>query len=261
MKHRASARLFLVPLWLLAGWLIRPAAALELQQQLIAPRVWFVDWNFGGFDLGQSPLLMLNYNAQYADWHFQLLGGYGEAWESDPISDDFIRDQGGDPAARKRSRAEADRFDVQWQIGRKFSMQGIEDAFNFPVPLGPIYVGLAYHYIEFNFDSPLGDAEVYYHSPELLLGLSQNLGVPGLYFRGHLTYMAYVRWATESPEFLGKDEGDTDGLLWDAGLVYQLQGDVPLHLSAGYRALEVAEDGSFEEDDFKGFYVELGLHW
>jgi hypothetical protein len=249
---------------LTSAW-VRSAGALELQQQLVAPRLWYVDWNFGGIDLGEAPLLMLNYNAEYKNWHFQILGGYGEGWESDPISDDFISAQGGDPSKRVRSKAEADRIDIQWQLGRKISLKPIEDKFNLPIPLGPVYVGVAYHYVEFNFDAPLGDAEYYYHSPELLLGLSQSLGIPGVYFRGHITYMPLVNWTTDAPDIPpptgGQHDGETDGLLYDVGLVYQVQDGPPLHVSAGYRALEVSEEDEFDEDEFKGFYAEVGMHW
>jgi hypothetical protein len=233
----------------------------DIEAQFLSPRIWYVNWDFGGEDLGGAPLLMLNWNVQFPNWHYQVLGGYGEGWESDFVSDDFIRAQGGDPSQRIRDTAKADRLDLQWQLGRKFALRPLYEAFNIPGQPGHFMVGAAYHYVDFRFDAPLGEAEYFYHGPELLVGFTQPMLADGLSLRAHATYLPYAWATTESPEINGTDHATTDGLLFDVGPVYQTDVGFPLHTSVGYRYLKVNSSGEFAADHFAGFYVEAGIQF
>lgn len=250
--------------------LFGPASHAEskLVGQVAAPRLWYVDWSYGGIPLNEGGLLMLNYTADYADWQMQILGGYGSGWESDELDDQWMIDNGFDPAERKRDKASSDRFDIQWQLGRRLSLQSLEESMGLTFPLPTFFVGAAYHYIEFDFEGLVTEADVFYHGPEFMLGLSQKTPVDGLFLRGNVTVMPYVQWTTDNTRLESGgsvDQGETDGYLYDLALVYQ---SGLLHLAGGYRSMKVSEDDQlpngtyrFAEDSFSGGYIEIGVHW
>jgi hypothetical protein len=235
-----------------------PKADAEWNAQMAGGRVWYVDWEFGGIDYGGAPMYMLSYVASFDNWYLSVIGGYGDGWEAE-VSDilNEIASQGviniADYPPPQNSTAE--RMDLQWAFGRQFMF----DHFN--LDLGPFVAGLSYHYIEWDFDSPLGKAETYYHGPELLVGWTEAFGPSGLAFRATATFFPYVTYTTSSPRLLGVDEGDTTGFFYDVGLMYQVQ-STPVLVAGGYRQVSVASDGDlFDEDDFKGAYLEIGTYW
>lgn len=245
-----------------------PARAVEsIESQTLSPRLWYVDWQFGPEDLGSAPFVMLNWNVQFTKWHFQVLAGYGEGWESDAISDEAInasenarRFFGPDPADRRQrdTLLVESRVDLQWQIARKFSLSPLHQALNLPWNPGIVYVGAAYHYVEFEFDAPLGAAEYFYHGPEALLGFTQPLFADGLSLRVSATWLPHAWITTE--EFV-TDSETTDGIQYDVGLAYSTLDGAPLHIGVGYRDLTMNESGDFAEDQFAGFYAEVGVRF
>lgn len=253
----------LMTIWLSAAALFcAPSArALELETTTFTPRVWYLDWDFGEIDYGQTPMVMLNYVAEYRTWNMQVLFGYGTGWEADAT--DALIQVGIDPATVESTTSEADRLDLQWQIGKKISLEGLRETYNLPFDLGPLYVGAGYHYIEWDFDSPLGEGEAFYHGPELMVGFSQLIPSTRVYLRGSFTYLPIIWWTTNSPDVAGLDSGNTDGMLFDTGLVYQTTAlEFPMHLSLGYRYMTVASDGAvFAEDTLQGAYAEVGIRW
>lgn len=244
------------------------ARALEpIESQTLSPRLWYVDWQFGPEDLGSAPFVMLNWNVQFTKWHFQVLAGYGEGWESDFITDDEIAGsvEPPDPTLLERRKRDdlkvTSRMDLQWQLARKFSLEGVNRAFNLPWAPGTIYAGAAYHYVEFDFDAPLGSASYFYHGPEALIGLTQPFLADGLSLRLSATWLPYAWLTGEASEFFGTASETTDGYQYDAGFAYATGDGPPVHFAAGYRALTMNAKGFFEEDQFDGFYVEVGVRF
>lgn len=236
-------------------------AAPRAESNLLAPRVWFLDWKFGEIDYGQSPMTMLNYTTVYRDWYLQMLAGYGEGWETD--ARDALDQLGIDTSTLDSTTSKAKRLDLQALAGHSISLQGLEDRFNLPVPLGPLFAGLGYHYIGWTFDSPLGKADTWYQGPELMLGFNQSLGARGLSLRVTTTYSPVIWYAGEAPAFDVEVDGTTSGYLFDGGIAYKIPaGRSVAHMAAGYRRQRVQPDRpEFERDALTGFYVEAGLNW
>lgn len=251
---------------LTAGWILAaltiPAVAAEIKQD-VGLRGWYANYYVDRAiddNLGWAPMGALYYDLNIDQWKFGAMAGYGSGWGADSDTVVTRTYQGTTFEDLEHFSIDYKRLDLQVSAGRQ---------------LGPILVGLNYHYLAIQNDQKLeyqvwGDSYEYegdltYHGPEILVGSGLNLGDFGLSVYGTAIWSPYM-FANDKEKDKTEDTSDTwsghtMAFGFDLGLGYQKE---MFQAALGYRFMKLNEttesEGSYlYAERFHGPYLEVGL--